>query len=60
MVFSLCVQEPLLTCTMTVLSKDEGSVQFITKYNEKAIKKRILAGRSEAIQLVAAGSSTPL
>ena len=60
MVFSLCVQEPLLTCTMTVLSKEEGSVQFTTEYNKKAIKKRILAGGPEAIQLVAAGSSTTL
>ena len=35
-----------MICTMKVLSK-EGSVQFTTKYNEKAIKRRILAGGSE-------------
>ena len=39
---------------MKVLSKEEGSVQFITEYNEKAIKKRILAASRDevAVKLV--------
>ena len=48
------VQEPLLTCTMKVLCRKRGIVQFsITKYNKEAIKKRILAGKGEiTVQLV--------
>ena len=50
-----CVQEPLLTCTMKVVSKKDGCVQFTTEYNEKAIKRRILAGKDEeVIELVVA------
>ena len=49
------VQEPLLTCTMRVVCKKNGCVQFTTEYNEKAIKRRILAGKDEeVIELVVA------
>ena len=44
-----------MTCTMTVLSKKEGTVQFTTQYNESLIKKIILAGDSEvSVKLVQA------
>ena len=49
------VHEPLLTCTMRVVCKKNGCVQFTTEYNEKAIKRRILAGKDEeVIELVVA------
>ena len=41
--FLSCIQEPLLTYTMDVLSKEERSVQFTIEYNKKAIKRSILA-----------------
>ena len=46
------VQETLLTCTMEVLSKEKGLVQFKMHYNKKAIKKRILAGKGSRVELV--------
>ena len=43
---------------MRVVCKKDGCVQFETKYNEKAIKKRILAWKDgkddEVIELVVA------
>ena len=42
----------MLTCTMKVLSKKKGLVQFTIEYNEKAIKKRIQAGIGSSVKLV--------
>ena len=53
--FIVYIQEPLLTCTMRVVCKKDGCVQFTTEYNEKAIKRRILAGKDEeVVELVVA------
>ena len=50
-------QETLLTCTMEVLSKEKGRVRFTIEYNEKAIKKRILAGKRSIVKLVPENSA---
>jgi len=34
---------------MRVVCKKNGCVQFTTEYNEKAIKRRILAGKDEEV-----------
>ena len=48
--FIVYIQEPLLTCTKSdVVCKKDGCVHFTTKYNEKAIKRRILAGKDEEV-----------
>ena len=36
-------------CTMRVVCKKDGCIQFTTEYNEKAIKRRILAGKDEEV-----------